>query len=131
MSALQPNPFLIHFSIKPCIKVTASSLQSVLIFALYPIVAVCIVPLFFIPLASVHLCHCFKVAVFICLCIGFPFLLSFSHSSVDLSKEEAQSDIRLIHLRYFKTSAALCSAISECLKSFRSKFTTILIRSSE
>lgn len=42
MSALQPNSFLTHFSLKPCTKVTAASLQPVLMFALYPIVAVCV-----------------------------------------------------------------------------------------
>lgn len=103
MSALQPNSFLTHFSLKPCTKVTASSLQPVLMFVLYPIVAVCVCLLFFIPLAAVHLCCCFKVAGFICLCLVFHFFLSSSHSSVDISREKAQPDVHLVHLHYFRS----------------------------
>lgn len=98
MSALQPNSFLINFSLKPCTKVTTSSLQSVLIFALYPIVAGFTSLLFFIPLASVHLCCCFKDAGKICLCIVFHFLLSSSHSSVDISKDLCQMFLWFIYI---------------------------------
>lgn len=128
MSALQPNSFLINFSLKPCTKVTTSSLQSVLIFALYPIVAGFTSLLFFIPLASVYLCCCFKDAGKICLCIVFHFLLSSSHSSVDVSKDVHRSltDVPVIHLHYFRR---YCSAISEHLTAFRSKFAIILMRS--
>lgn len=128
MSALQPNSFLINFSLKPCTKVRASSPQSVLTFALYPIVAVFTSLLFFIPLASVHLCCWFKDAGFICLCIVFHFLMPFSHSSVDVSKAEALSDAPVIHLHYFRS---FCSATSEHLTTFRSKFAIILVRSGE
>lgn len=110
--------FLTYFCLKPCIKAIASPRQPVQKFALFKIVAVYISLLFLILLASIHLCCCFKYSFHLPL---YYFSSSF-HCVILLwtftKKRFSQVFIRFLYI-ISEASAALHSAISEYLSTFR------------